>query len=1190
MSSQTTSVQWIKMPFTHGIEMEIQIVNLKGAWINGEKMVSIMGKIVEDASTNLKNILKKQSDPVTAIINKKISNIRVEQIQKRGGATLVCNYKLPDGKKIDVEILGKDPHMTAITWILEVATPPCETFEELTWWAHILLKLSHDALPPGVKVVTTGLNPLMDFQQGLSFGDHHHIGVPDKNLRIYVYNLLRAFLPHLIALSVNSPFVEGKPTDIVEIKDGKLQAPGCVRSIRLEKNIKQLGPDDAQHYIPYVEDYDEKKFESVVNRIPARMCDMFPYTSFGTVEVRVFDSQISVIRRISLAALIQALALKAKKMYESREKIPDIDSESLVKNRRSAIRWGLMGPFFKQKDLNEIVKKYPEFSKFYYFEAADGGEEFLKRMHDAVKNMILYLKDELQEIGVLRSEFLKPILLTVYGDLAGSFSPPLTTADYQLLKFAELSQNMERITRELQIIADQSCANVWSDPILGTPNLQELTPVTASMEIHIEPEVVFEGQPVICKVFLENKGTKPLENISIESTVYDSLNEKRLSETFVVDRLEPTEKRVGEIQFDTQIGIPQYMLKNELKVENETMAIERTAIQAYHVTCKSNLIAQVDGVIVTGATEVPYAVFVENATPLDMNLTLKVSIVDSDRNEELYSISSQGQPWGVKLQHLRAKEQELFVAMSEEMAKLQWAKDALEAQQEGSWNEIPPLVLHPRMAKSSLLSPQCSIVAQVMDKKGKIISENKSAAFRVFFQTPEVALEVKKEPNKTYHIGEPLEISFSVDATRIPSTDPLGVIVKLKSTSRQDFDMVLKEETIDPKKISVITTKWKTTEDALKNLRSDVMKIAIELHQGGNLVECEEFPHKFKLVKGPPIEIEWMDVPERVFVNMPISGKLKIGKISESEKPLVLKVEALINDQPQTITTKSIDDFKSETLIEIKSLIVPQGTEHLCLKATLIKSGKPILESTQEVPVINLGRAVEVTFQNLPDHFNPGSAYNLMVQIANRIDDKTAFDLNCEGEIEGEQIFREDIPIHLNPKETLLAQVDVKIPTYVTDKECAINLELSLNGVAGWVNKKRVKITSDKPRFRVGYSSKPPLAEYVMFHGETMKFSITPIVQSFVDYDINARIVFGIFEKNTKKILVQEKKTLTLPKGKPVRPLEQPLIWEIQRPSELKTYALGTVIFDLEKPHEPKEIPEKLVLNSYTEVTIVPEA
>jgi hypothetical protein len=1189
MSSKTDSLQWIKLPFTHGIEMEIQVVNLRGTWIDGEKMVSIMGKIVEDAGASLKNILKKPSEPVVTLINKKISNVRVEHEQKRGD-TLVCSYKLPDGKQIDVEILGKDPHMTAITWILEVATPPCETFEELTWWAHTLVKLAHDALPPGVKVVTTGLNPLMDFQQGLSFGDHHHIGVPDKNMKIYVYNMFRAFLPHLIALSVNSPFVDGKPTDIVEIKDGKLLAPGCVRSIRLEKNIKQLGPDDAQHYIPYVEDYDEKKFESVVNRIPARMCDMYPYTAYGTVEIRVFDSQISVIRRISIAALIQALALKAKKMYERGEKIPEIDSESLVKNRRSSIRWGLMGPFFKQKELDEFIKKYPEFSKFYYYESKDSGEEFLKRMHDAVKNMILYLKDELQEIGILRSEYLKPIMLTVYGDLAGSFSPPLTTADYQLLKYAELSQNMERVARELQIIADQSCANVWSDPVLGTPNLQELTLVTASMEIHVEPEIVFEGQPVICKVFLENKGKKPLEDILIESKVYDSLNEERRSETFVVDRLEPAEKRVGEIQFDTQIGIPQYMLKNELKVGNETMAIERTAIQAYHVTCNSNLIAQVDGVIVTGATEVPYAVFVENATPVDQNLTLKVSIVDSDRNEELYSISSQGQPWGAKLQHMRAKEQELFVAMSEEMAKLQWAKDALEAQPEGSWNEIPPLILHPRMAKSSLLSPQCSIVAQVVDKNGKIISENKSAAFRVFFQAPDISIELKKEPNKTYHIGEPFEISFSVDATRISSTDPLGVIVKLKSTSRQGFEMVLKEETIDPRKISVITTKWKTTEGALKNLRNDTMKIAVELHQGGSLVESEDFPQKFKLVKGPPIEVEWMDVPERAFVNMPISGKLKIGKISESEKPLVLKVDALVNDQPQTIITKNIDGSKSETLVEIEPLVIPQGTEHFLLRATLIKSGKPILESTQEVPVINLGRAVEVTFQNMPNHFNPGSMYTLMVQIANRIDDKTAFDLNFEGEIEGKQIFREDIPINLNPKETLLAQVGVRIPTYVTDKECAINLELSQNGVAGWVNKKIVKIASDKPRFRVGYSSKPPLAEYVMFHGETMKFSITPIVQSFVDYDVNARVVFAILEKNTKTVLMQEKRTLTLPKGKPVRPLEQSLIWEIQRPKELKTYVLGTMIFDLENPDEPREIPDKLVLNALVEVTVVPEA
>ncbi|MEM2573760.1 MAG: hypothetical protein QXF77_05035 [Candidatus Jordarchaeales archaeon] len=43
-----------KLPFTHGIESEVQIVNLKGRWIDGEKMISIMGKIVHDVADGLR--------------------------------------------------------------------------------------------------------------------------------------------------------------------------------------------------------------------------------------------------------------------------------------------------------------------------------------------------------------------------------------------------------------------------------------------------------------------------------------------------------------------------------------------------------------------------------------------------------------------------------------------------------------------------------------------------------------------------------------------------------------------------------------------------------------------------------------------------------------------------------------------------------------------------------------------------------------------------------------------------------------------------------------------------------------------------------------------------------------------------------------------------------------------------------
>ncbi|MHA2323442.1 MAG: glutamate-cysteine ligase family protein [Candidatus Thorarchaeota archaeon] len=171
------------------------------------------------------------------------------------------------------------------------------------------------------------MNPTQEYLRNLSFGEHHHILSPsiDEKTKIAVYNMIRNFLPHLIALSVNSPFENKKPSDeVIVTDDGRVRAPRCKRSIRLFRNTTQMGPTNEFELIPYLRGTDKEAFARHVNRSYARMVDMYPFTDYGTIEIRVFDTQLSIPRRMGLALLLQALALKAKKMVELGETIPDV--------------------------------------------------------------------------------------------------------------------------------------------------------------------------------------------------------------------------------------------------------------------------------------------------------------------------------------------------------------------------------------------------------------------------------------------------------------------------------------------------------------------------------------------------------------------------------------------------------------------------------------------------------------------------------------------------------------------------------------------------------------------------------------------------------------------------------------------------------------------------------------------------
>jgi carboxylate-amine ligase len=162
------------------------------------------------------------------------------------------------------------------------------------------------------------------------FGQHVHIGVPDGDTAIYLTHIFSRYVPHFIALSASSPFQQGEDTSY--------------QSSRL--NTVSAFPLSGQ--VPFVQSWQEflDYFErmrgfGIVESMKDFYWDIRPKPEFGTVEIRVFDTPLTVDHAAAIAGYVQALA---RYILTERPLQPSRDVYALYNyNRFQACRYGLQG-------------------------------------------------------------------------------------------------------------------------------------------------------------------------------------------------------------------------------------------------------------------------------------------------------------------------------------------------------------------------------------------------------------------------------------------------------------------------------------------------------------------------------------------------------------------------------------------------------------------------------------------------------------------------------------------------------------------------------------------------------------------------------------------------------------------------------------------------------------------------------
>ncbi|HZQ70186.1 MAG TPA: carboxylate-amine ligase [Terriglobales bacterium] len=284
--------------------------------------------------------------------------------------------------------------------VVEVGTSVCasikEAKDEVKKLRRDMVKLAKES---GLRLASAATHPFADWRAqeiypderyknivedmqlvaraNLIFGLHVHVGLEDRETAIHLMNHARYFVPHILALSTNSPFWLGMNTGL--------------KSYRC-KVFDKFPRTNIPDYFPSWGEY-----ENFIKLLIKTNCidnakkiwwDIRPHPFFNTLEFRVCDIPMRVDETIALAALIQATVAKLYKLYAANQGFRLYRRALIMENKWRAARYGLDGKlidFGKQKEVpvRDLINEYLEFVDDVVDEL--GSREEIEYIHEIMK-------------------------------------------------------------------------------------------------------------------------------------------------------------------------------------------------------------------------------------------------------------------------------------------------------------------------------------------------------------------------------------------------------------------------------------------------------------------------------------------------------------------------------------------------------------------------------------------------------------------------------------------------------------------------------------------------------------------------------------------------------------------------------------------------------------------------------------
>ena len=239
--------------------------------------------------------------------------------------------------------------------VIEVGTPICRDIaharREVTRLRGQIIGLAREN---GLQIAAAGTHPithwkdvsmtsaarydqiLYDLQMvaraNLIFGLHVHVAVEDNETRIALMNAARYFLPHIFALSVNSPFWCGSNTGWKSYR------------AKVFERFPRTGlPDYFAGWSAFDEHVNTLIDTKCIDNAKKIWWDVRPHPFFPTLEYRICDVPLRIDETICFAALFQAVTVKLWKLYSANMGWRLYRKSLLNENKQRAARFGVDG-------------------------------------------------------------------------------------------------------------------------------------------------------------------------------------------------------------------------------------------------------------------------------------------------------------------------------------------------------------------------------------------------------------------------------------------------------------------------------------------------------------------------------------------------------------------------------------------------------------------------------------------------------------------------------------------------------------------------------------------------------------------------------------------------------------------------------------------------------------------------------
>ncbi len=192
-------------------------------------------------------------------------------------------------------------------------------------------------------------------RSNLIFGLHVHVGISDKDMAIHIMNTVRYFLPHVFALSSNSPFWEGRNTGFQSF-----------RTKVFDKFPRTGIPDEFSSWDSYKNYINLLIKTNCIDNAKKIWWDVRVHPFFDTIEFRICDVPMRVEETIAITAIFQALVLKLYKLRLQNMSYIVYSRALINENKWRASRYGLDGrmiDFGKQQevDTRSLIRELLEF-------------------------------------------------------------------------------------------------------------------------------------------------------------------------------------------------------------------------------------------------------------------------------------------------------------------------------------------------------------------------------------------------------------------------------------------------------------------------------------------------------------------------------------------------------------------------------------------------------------------------------------------------------------------------------------------------------------------------------------------------------------------------------------------------------------------------------------------------------------